>query len=152
MACFITTMPPAQLARRAASAGVAPAARARVKVAITVSPAPVTSATSSVPWMGMWSGARPGSKSAMPSLPRVTSTALQPSFSRSVRPAASSRRRSWPMVTPRASSTSGSFGVTAVMPRKRRSAKRESTVTGIRRFRAKATAARTSAASRSPQP
>ena len=58
----------------------------------------------------------------MPSLPRVISTASQPSRSSSCRPAASSRARSWPIVTPSASSTSGSFGVTAVMPRKRSSA------------------------------
>ena len=40
--------------------GRAPAASARVKVAITVSPAPVTSATWSVPWMGMCSGGAAG--------------------------------------------------------------------------------------------
>ena len=49
-----------------------------------------------------------------------------------------------------AHSTSGSFGVTAVMPRKPRSAKRESTVTGTRLRRARATAARTSSWSRPP--
>ena len=37
----------------AASPGAAPAANAVVNVAITVSPAPVTSAISSVPWIGM---------------------------------------------------------------------------------------------------
>ena len=46
---FMTTMPPAKLARCAASRNVAPAARASVKTAMTVSPAPVTSAASSEP-------------------------------------------------------------------------------------------------------
>src|SRR5262245_9051195 len=46
---FITTMPPATLASVAACTGVAPAASASVKVLMTVSPAPVTSAISSVP-------------------------------------------------------------------------------------------------------
>ena len=85
--------------------------------AVADRPAPVTSATWSVPWLGMWSVGRFFSKSAIPWLPRVTRTAWQPSRSRSVRPALSSFARSWPMVTPRAASTSGSLGVTAVMPR-----------------------------------
>ena len=46
---FITTMPPAKLASRVAEAVSAPAASAAVKVAITVSPAPVTSTTWSEP-------------------------------------------------------------------------------------------------------
>src|SRR5579884_1811587 len=46
---FITTIPPAQFANRAACSVSAPAAIAAVNVAITVSPAPVTSATSSDP-------------------------------------------------------------------------------------------------------
>ena len=46
---FITTIPPATLASCAASNGDAPAASASVIVAITVSPAPVTSAISSEP-------------------------------------------------------------------------------------------------------
>ena len=50
---FMTTRPPATLASRAASTGEAPAASATVKALMTVSPAPVTSAISSVPWIGM---------------------------------------------------------------------------------------------------
>ncbi len=42
---FITTRPPAQFATMAACKKLAPAANASVKAAITVSPAPVTSAT-----------------------------------------------------------------------------------------------------------
>ena len=46
---FITTTPPATLASQAASAGAAPAASATVNALMTVSPAPVTSAISSLP-------------------------------------------------------------------------------------------------------
>ncbi|MNC92434.1 hypothetical protein D3C83_88610 [compost metagenome] len=46
---FMTTMPPAKFASRAASSNLAPAASASAIVAITVSPAPVTSAISSLP-------------------------------------------------------------------------------------------------------
>src|SRR5258707_659048 len=49
----MTTTPPATLASHAASPGAVPAASATVNVLITVSPAPVTSAISSVPWIGM---------------------------------------------------------------------------------------------------
>ena len=48
----MTTMPPATLASRAASLGEAPAASATVKVLMTVSPAPVTSAIWSRPVNG----------------------------------------------------------------------------------------------------
>ena len=48
----MTTMPPATLASRAASPGEAPAASATVKVLMTVSPAPVTSAIWSRPVNG----------------------------------------------------------------------------------------------------
>ncbi len=51
---FITTSPAAMLASRAPSSGEAPAARAAVSTARTVSPAPVTSATSSAPKTGRW--------------------------------------------------------------------------------------------------
>src|ERR1019366_6689991 len=44
---FMTTIPPAQLASRAACRKLAPAASASVNAAITVSPAPVTSTASS---------------------------------------------------------------------------------------------------------
>src|ERR1039457_901333 len=67
---FITTMPPAKLARRAAEAVSAPAAKAAVKVAITVSPAPVTSTTWSEPHTGTASGAASFSKATIPSRPR----------------------------------------------------------------------------------
>ena len=50
---FMTTTPPATLASHAASAGAAPAASATVNALITVSPAPVTSAIWSLPWIGM---------------------------------------------------------------------------------------------------
>src|SRR5260370_11424831 len=53
---FITTMPPATLANRAADSASAPAARAAVKTAITVSPAPVTSVTWSEPNIGISAG------------------------------------------------------------------------------------------------
>src|SRR3954454_22079081 len=46
---FITTMPPAKFASRAADSVSAPAASAAVNVAMTVSPAPVTSVTSLAP-------------------------------------------------------------------------------------------------------
>ena len=49
---FITTSPPAKLARRAASRNVPPAARTAVKTAMTVSPAPVTSTMSVDPKTG----------------------------------------------------------------------------------------------------
>src|SRR6476646_5568449 len=42
---FMTTTPPAKFARCAASLNVAPPASARANVAMTVSPAPVTSVT-----------------------------------------------------------------------------------------------------------
>ncbi len=86
-------------------------------VAITVSPAPVTSAIWSEPTMGMCTVGRPGSKSAMPRLPRVTSTApMRVRFS-SVRPARSSTAARSSMRTPSTCSTSDSFGVHAVRPR-----------------------------------
>ena len=50
-----TTTPAAQFASRAASSRDAPAARARPRVAMTVSPAPVTSKTSRAA-VAMWSG------------------------------------------------------------------------------------------------
>src|SRR5260370_6049535 len=53
---FITTMPPATLANRAADSASAPAARAAVKTAITLSPAPVTSVTWSEPNIGPSTG------------------------------------------------------------------------------------------------
>src|SRR6185437_10143571 len=68
---FITTSPPAQLARCAASWASAPAAKAAVKVAITVSPAPVTSATWSEPEIGMSAGLCSWENAVMPSRPRV---------------------------------------------------------------------------------
>ena len=49
---FMTTIPPAALASRAASAGDAPPARAAVRTLMTVSPAPVTSTMSVGPGDG----------------------------------------------------------------------------------------------------
>src|SRR5262249_26974660 len=69
---FMTTMPPAMLASVAASRAGAPHASASVNTLMTVSPAPVTSAISSVPWTGMNVVAPSRSSSAMPRLPRVT--------------------------------------------------------------------------------
>ena len=57
---------------------MAPAASASVIVAITVSPAPVTSAIWSEPKIGMCTVGLPGSNSAMPRLPRVISTRVHP--------------------------------------------------------------------------
>ncbi len=68
---FMTTTPPATLASHAASTAPAPDASATVKVLITVSPAPVTSAIWSLPWMGMKVTGPSRSRSAMPRLPRV---------------------------------------------------------------------------------
>ena len=93
---------------------IAPAASASAIVAITVSPAPVTSAISSLPKIGMWTVGSFGSKSAMPRLPRVTSTAFIRSRRSSVRPARSSTSMSSLMRTPSSCSTSDSFGVQAV--------------------------------------
>src|SRR5579863_1661080 len=72
---FITTRPPAKFANCAACRKVAPAAKARVNAAITVSPAPVTSVTWSEPKIGICCGLRYGSKRTIPSRPRVTSKA-----------------------------------------------------------------------------
>ena len=71
---------------------VAPAASASVIVAITVSPAPVTSAISSEPKIGMCTVGAPGTNSAMPRLPRVISTACILVRSSISRPARSSTR------------------------------------------------------------
>ena len=84
---------------------------------MTVSPAPVTSAISSEPKMGMCTVGASGTKSAMPRLPRVMSTACMPVRWSSSRPARSSTLRSSLMRTPSACSTSDSFGVHAVRPR-----------------------------------
>jgi hypothetical protein len=113
---FITTRPPAKLARRAASSKVAPAASASVIVAMTVSPAPVTSAIWSDPKIGMCTVGLPASNSAMPRLPRVTSTALMRVRFSSARPARSSTCARSSIVTPSTCSTSDSFGVQAVSP------------------------------------
>ena len=86
-------------------------------MAITVSPAPVTSAIWSDPKMGMCTVFFPGSKTAMPRLPRVTTTAAILVRSSMRRPARSSTRRLSSMRTPSACSTSDSFGAHAVRPR-----------------------------------
>src|SRR6266567_4533122 len=103
--------------------------RARVKVAATVSPAPLVLTTSlawSRRWMGRCSGGWLASNRLMPSLPRVTSTppAWLPASRRW--PASSSSERVL-MVTPRVSSASGWLGVRAVTPWKRKSEPCEST-------------------------
>ena len=68
---------------------MAPAASASAKVPITVSPAPVTSATWSVPWTGRWA-APPAANSDMPRLPRVTRRKAAPSAARRRSPPAAS--------------------------------------------------------------
>src|SRR6185369_15779443 len=95
---FITTIPPAKFASRAADSVSAPAASAAVNVAITVSPAPVTSATSSVPWIGISTGLCFFWKATIPSLPRViTSDSISICFI-SFWPAAKSLSWSCPIV------------------------------------------------------
>src|SRR5262249_36541788 len=92
---FMTTSPPATLARDAAStAAAAPGASASVNVPMTVSPAPVTSAISSVPKMGMKVEPPSRSRSASPWLPRVTSSRSASRLSSSSRPALSTVRSS----------------------------------------------------------
>ncbi len=95
-----------------------PAASATVKVLMTVSPAPVTSAISSVPWIGMKVTGPSRSKSAMPRLPRVRRRSRASSRSSTTRPAFSTAASSVSSC-PVSASTSGSFGVAAVAPRKR---------------------------------
>src|SRR5882724_357525 len=114
---FITTMPPAKFASRAADSASAPAASAAVKVAITVSPAPVTSVTSSEPCTGMLIGFAPLPNATMPSRPRVTTSDCNPMRCNNSFPAESSRASSLPILVSSASSTSGSLGVAAVTPR-----------------------------------
>ena len=124
---FMTTMPPATLASVAASSAGAPQASASVKALMTVSPAPVTSAISSVPWTGMNVVAPSRSSRAMPRLPRVTRRKRASSRSRSWRPAFSTSRS--PSVrAPASCASSASFGVAAVTPVKRRRLYRLSTV------------------------
>src|SRR5208283_4073404 len=111
---FITTRPPAKFANRVASAVSVPAASAAVKVAITVSPAPVTSTTWSEPKIGTANGTAPFSNATIPSRPRVmTSDSRSICFIRRS-PAANSFLSSWPILMLNDSSTSGSLGVAAV--------------------------------------
>ncbi len=133
---FPTTTPAAQLARAAASGRLAPAARARASVAITVSPAPVTSNTSRAA-ASTCTGGRPFSKRLMPCSPRVTRTARQPRSERTRRPAA--RRSPGPRTrSPVACSVSSWLGVTTVTPRYWRKWRTlGSTSTGTRRRRAR---------------
>src|SRR5215216_1149626 len=110
-----TLMPPAALARWAASEKVPPASRARVKVATTVSPAPVTSKTSLLLATGMWTGSASDSKRLIPPAPKVTRSASAPSLARKLVPAASISA-SLLSRNPVASSVSSRFGVAAVTP------------------------------------
>ena len=80
---------------------------------MTVSPAPVTSVTWSEPKIGMCSVGAPASKTAMPRLPRVMTTARIRVCSSRRRPARSSTRRLSSMRTPSACSTSDSLGAQA---------------------------------------
>src|SRR6185312_16360335 len=117
---FMTTKPPAMLARAAASGPEAPAASEAVKTAMTVSPAPVTSRARRLPTTGRWRGLRPGSNSAIPSRPRVTSKWRQPRRARRRRPARSRVARAPAMERPRAASSSASFGGAAESGERRR--------------------------------
>src|SRR3974390_3359579 len=113
---FITTMPPARFASRAADGVSALVSSAAVKVEITVSPAPVTSNAWSEPKIGIVSGGLFFSNATMPSRPRVTTSDSRPMRCITCAPAASSRPSSRPILIPNASSTSGSLGVAAVAP------------------------------------
>src|SRR5579859_802794 len=111
---FITTRPPAKFASCAAWRKFAPAAKARVNAAITVSPAPVTSVTWSEPKIGICCGLRCGSKRTIPSRPRVTSKARSHCRRSAFWPSWCSNSRSFPIRFPKAASNSGSLGVAAV--------------------------------------
>jgi hypothetical protein len=113
----MTTSPAAWFASRAALSKLAPDASASDIVAITVSPAPVTSAISSEPTIGMCTVGAPLTNSAMPRLPRVMSTACIAVGVRHLAPGALEHRRSSLMRIPSACSTSDSLGVHAVRPR-----------------------------------
>src|SRR5216683_1066008 len=112
---FMTTIPPAMLAMCAASTKFAPAANARVSAAITVSPAPVTSMACSLPNTGMKTAGLPRSNTAMPSFPRVTTSARSRIWSRVFRAQRSRVLGSSPMEVGWSASSSAAFGVAAVM-------------------------------------
>ncbi|MCG3168504.1 MAG: hypothetical protein CALGDGBN_00001 [Pseudomonadales bacterium] len=85
-------MPAATFASATASASVLPAASAAARVAITVSPAPVTSKTS-MARAGRCSASPAARTSVMPRSPRVISSACNPSSHTSA-PALASRSAS----------------------------------------------------------
>src|SRR5712692_4335967 len=109
---FVTLMPPARLAMRTADSRPSPAASITASVAITVSPAPVTSDTSrfsAFTWNVLLL-----LKRVMPSSPRASSTASRPSLSRSC---CARCARSLPFFQrPTTSRSSARFGVTMEAP------------------------------------
>ena len=105
-------MPAARLAMRTAASRLAPAASITARVAITVSPAPVTSNTSRASAFTVTFLLR--MKSVMPSSPRVSSKASSPSLASSF--CARLFRSFSSLQRPTTSRSSAVFGVMMLAP------------------------------------